>query len=121
MSGPAQPGWQRAGLAGAPDALGALVSPPADSGAPGGEQAGPLSDDTTVLAESLRQPERFGRIYDLHFPGIYGYIASRLGPDDADDLTNLDLEAQVFDGRVAGVTFGQVLNFNHLRTFFQTI
>ena len=87
MSGPAQPGWQRAGLAGAPDALGALVSPPADSGAPGGEQAGPLSDDTTVLAESLRQPERFGRIYDLHFPGIYGYIASRLGPDDADDLT----------------------------------
>ena len=87
VSGPAQPGWQRAGLAGAPDALGALVSPPADSGAPGGEQAGPLSDDTTVLAESLRQPERFGRIYDLHFPGIYGYIASRLGPDDADDLT----------------------------------
>ena len=87
VSGPAQPGWQRAGIAGAPDALGALVSPPADSGAPGGEQAGPVSDDTTVLAESLRQPERFGRIYDLHFPGIYGYIASRLGPDDADDLT----------------------------------
>jgi RNA polymerase sigma-70 factor (ECF subfamily) len=87
VSGPAQPGWQRAGLAGAPDALGALVSPPAGPGAPGGEQADPVSDDTTVLAESLRQPERFGRIYDLHFPGIYGYIASRLGPDDADDLT----------------------------------
>ena len=90
MSGPAQPGWQRAGLAGSPDALGALgalVSSPAGPGAPGGEQADPVSDDTTVLAESLRQPERFGRIYDLHFPGIYGYIASRLGPDDADDLT----------------------------------
>jgi RNA polymerase sigma factor (sigma-70 family) len=90
VSGPAQPGWQQAGLAGSPDALGALgalVSPPAGPGAPGGEQADPVSDDTTVLAESLRQPERFGRIYDLHFPGIYGYIASRLGPDDADDLT----------------------------------
>jgi RNA polymerase sigma factor (sigma-70 family) len=87
VSGPAQPGWQRAGLADALGALGALVSPAAGPGAPGGEQADPVSDDTTVLAESLRQPERFGRIYDLHFPGIYGYIASRLGPDDADDLT----------------------------------
>ena len=90
MSGPAQPGWQRAGLAGSPDALGALgalVSSPAGPGAPGGEQADPVSDDTTVLAESLRQPERFGRIYDRHFPGIYRYISSRLGSGEADDLT----------------------------------
>lgn len=54
---------------------------------PGGEQADPVSDDAAVLAESLRQPERFGRIYDRHFPGIYGYIDSRLGSDEADDLT----------------------------------
>jgi RNA polymerase sigma factor (sigma-70 family) len=84
VSGSAQPGWQQAGLLGA---LGALVSQPAGSGAPGGEQAAPVGDDAAVLAESLRQPERFGHIYDRHFPGIYGYIASRLGPDEADDLT----------------------------------
>jgi RNA polymerase sigma-70 factor (ECF subfamily) len=76
----AQPGRQRAAL------LGALVSPPADWGTPGGEQADPVTDDA-VLAGSLREPERFGLIYDRHFPGIYRYIASRLGPDDAGDLT----------------------------------
>lgn len=46
-----------------------------------------VGDDAAVLAESLRQPDRFGSIYDRHFPGIYRYIASRLGPDEADDLT----------------------------------
>jgi RNA polymerase sigma-70 factor (ECF subfamily) len=73
-------GGQQAGL------LGALVSAPAGSGPPEGEQADPVSDDA-VLAESLRQPERFGQIYDRHFPGIYRYIASRLGAGEADDLT----------------------------------
>jgi RNA polymerase sigma-70 factor (ECF subfamily) len=63
------------------------VSPPAGSGLPGGEQAGPVSDDAAVLAGSLRQPEWFGQIYDRHFPGIYRYIESRLGSDAADDLT----------------------------------
>jgi RNA polymerase sigma factor (sigma-70 family) len=90
VSGSARPGWQQAGLLGA---LGALVSPPSDAGVPGpagppgGEHVGPAGDDAAVMAESLRQPERFGRIYDRHFPGIYGYISSRLGPDEADDLT----------------------------------
>lgn len=65
----------------------ALVSPPAGWGLPGGELADPVSDDATVLAGSLRQPERFGLIYDRHFPDIYRYIASRLGPGEADDLT----------------------------------
>jgi Sigma-70 region 2 len=64
--------------------LGALVGPPADSG---DERADSARDDAAVLAESLRQPEWFGRIYDRHFPDIYRYIASRLGPDDAGDLT----------------------------------
>jgi RNA polymerase sigma factor (sigma-70 family) len=81
VTGSARPGRQQAGL------LGALVSPPAGWGPPGGEQAGPVSDDAAVLAESLRKPERFGHIYDRHFPGIYRYIDSRLGPDEADDLT----------------------------------
>jgi RNA polymerase sigma factor (sigma-70 family) len=79
--GSARPGRQPAGL------VGALVSSPVGSGPPGGEQADPASDDAAVLAESLWQPERFGHIYDRHFPGIYRYIASRLGSDEADDLT----------------------------------
>jgi RNA polymerase sigma-70 factor (ECF subfamily) len=76
-----QPGYQQAGL------LGALVSPAAGSGPPCGERADPVSDDAAVLAGSLRQPERFSHIYDRHFPGIYRYIESRLGPDEAGDLT----------------------------------
>jgi RNA polymerase sigma-70 factor (ECF subfamily) len=76
----AQPGGWPTGL------LGALVSSPAGSGPPG-ELARPLSDDAAVLASSLPRPERFGLIYERHFDGIYRYIASRLGPDDADDLT----------------------------------
>jgi len=79
VSASAQPGWQQSGLLGALDAL---VSGPAGDG-----RAAPAGDDAAVMADSLRQPERFGRIYDRHFPGIYGYIASRLGPDEADDLT----------------------------------
>lgn len=77
----AQPGRQLARLPGAP------VSPPGGSGAPDSEQPDPVIDDTAVLAESLRQPERFGHIYDRHFPGVYRYVASRLGPDEADDVT----------------------------------
>ena len=75
VSGPARPGWQRAGLAGAPDALGALgalVSPPAGSGAPGGEQAGPLSDDAAVLAE-LPPPLRL--VYRLAWRPRYAKIS----------------------------------------------
>ena len=81
MTAYGQPGYQQAGL------LRALVSPPAGSGSCGGEQADPVSDDAAVLAGSLRQPEWFGHIYDRHFPGIYRYIESRLGPDEAGDLT----------------------------------
>jgi RNA polymerase sigma factor (sigma-70 family) len=80
VTGYGHAGRQRTGL------LGALVSLPAGSG-PGGEQAGVAGDDAAVLAESLARPERFGQLYDRHFPDIYRYIASRLGPGDADDVT----------------------------------
>jgi RNA polymerase sigma factor (sigma-70 family) len=80
VTAPAPPGGQRARL------LGALTSPSAGWDPPGGEQSGRVSDDATVLAESLRRPEQFGHIYDRHFPGVYSYIASRLGPDAADDV-----------------------------------
>jgi RNA polymerase sigma-70 factor (ECF subfamily) len=44
------------------------------------------ADDATVIAESLRVPERFGVLFDRHAPAIYRYIARRLGRDAADDL-----------------------------------
>jgi RNA polymerase sigma factor (sigma-70 family) len=81
VSESAQPGWQHARL------LDALVSPPPGPGPARGEHADPADGDAAVLADSLRQPERFGHIYDRHFAGIYRYIASRLGSDEADDLT----------------------------------
>lgn len=77
----ARPGRQRARL------LSALAGPPAGWDPPGGEGVGAVSsDDAAVLAESLGRPERFGHIYDRHFRNVYAYIASRLGPDAADDL-----------------------------------
>jgi hypothetical protein len=67
---------------------GVLAAPPAGWYAPGSEQADRASnDDFAALAQSLRQAEHFSHIYDRHFPGVYAYIASRLGPDEAEDLT----------------------------------
>jgi RNA polymerase sigma-70 factor (ECF subfamily) len=67
--------------------LAALAGRPTDLDPLGGDRAAPAGDDdAVVLAESVRQPERFGHIYDRHFRNVYAYIASRLGPDAADDL-----------------------------------
>jgi RNA polymerase sigma-70 factor (ECF subfamily) len=78
----AAPGRHQPGL------LGALMSPSAGWDPASGEHADRVSDDdAVVLADSLRQPERFGHLYGRHFPAVYAYIASRLGPDEADDLT----------------------------------
>ncbi|TDD39062.1 hypothetical protein E1287_04460 [Actinomadura sp. KC06] len=38
-------------------------------------------DDSAVLRSSLREPERFGQIFDAYFAEIHGYAAKRLGPD----------------------------------------
>jgi RNA polymerase sigma-70 factor (ECF subfamily) len=46
---------------------------------------GPV-DDATVVTASLRNPERFGEIYDRYFTPIHHYLAGRLGTDAADDL-----------------------------------
>jgi len=48
--------------------------------------AGGADDDATLIAESLRVPERFGVLFDRHAPAIYRYTARRLGRDAADDL-----------------------------------
>lgn len=43
-------------------------------------------DDATVLARSVREPDRFATIYDGYFGEVYRYVAGRLGRDVADDL-----------------------------------
>ncbi|WP_433465901.1 RNA polymerase sigma factor [Spirillospora sp. CA-128828] len=43
-------------------------------------------DHSAVLRLSLRDPERFGDIFDAYFAEIHGYAAKRLGPDAASDV-----------------------------------
>ena len=42
--------------------------------------------DAQVIAVSLRDPQAFGVVFDRHFRVIYGYLARRLSPSDADEL-----------------------------------
>jgi RNA polymerase sigma factor (sigma-70 family) len=46
----------------------------------------PACDDATLIAQSLRAPERFGALFDRHASSIHRYVARRLGPDVADDI-----------------------------------
>jgi hypothetical protein len=48
--------------------------------------SGPSRADAALIAESCRDPEVFGLVFDRHAAAIHGYIARRLGPDPADDL-----------------------------------
>jgi len=43
-------------------------------------------DDAQQVALSLRDPERFGVVFDRYFAEIHGYVARRLGRDAADDV-----------------------------------
>jgi RNA polymerase sigma-70 factor (ECF subfamily) len=42
--------------------------------------------DAALIAQSLRDPERFGALFDRHAPAIFRYAARRLGPEAADDV-----------------------------------
>jgi RNA polymerase sigma-70 factor (ECF subfamily) len=46
------------------------------------------ADDVSVITRSVREPEHFAVIYDRYFIEIYRYVASRLGPDIADDVAS---------------------------------
>ena len=48
--------------------------------------ATPACDDATLIAQSLRVPERFGALFDRHASSIHRYVNRRLGPDAADDI-----------------------------------
>jgi RNA polymerase sigma factor (sigma-70 family) len=46
-----------------------------------------IQDDAQQVELSLRDPERFGVVFDRYFDEIHGYVARRLGRDAADDVT----------------------------------
>ncbi len=43
--------------------------------------------DAAIIAASLRDPAQFAAVFDRHADEIYRYVAGRLGPDAADDVT----------------------------------
>ncbi|TMR00427.1 hypothetical protein ETD83_16815 [Actinomadura soli] len=50
------------------------------------------------MRSSLREPERFGQIFDAYFAEIHGYAAKRLGPDAAADVASQTF-LEAFRGR----------------------
>ncbi|MEU8802453.1 RNA polymerase sigma factor [Spirillospora sp. NPDC048819] len=69
-----------------------LTADPPRDGGPG------RADDSAVLRTSLRDPERFGAIFDAYFAEIHGYAARRLGPDAASDVASQTF-LEAFRGR----------------------
>jgi RNA polymerase sigma-70 factor (ECF subfamily) len=44
--------------------------------------------DATLIARSLREPDRFAAVFDRHYAEIHGYVTRRLGRSLADDLAS---------------------------------
>ena len=51
------------------------------------DTGGDVCDDAALIAQSVSAPERFALLFDRHGPAIHSYVARRLGPDAADDIT----------------------------------
>src|ERR1039458_9226704 len=47
---------------------------------------GSESTDNDDIAASLVDPQRFAAVVDRHFTEIFGYLARRVGRDNAEDL-----------------------------------
>jgi RNA polymerase sigma-70 factor (ECF subfamily) len=47
-----------------------------------------VSGDGAAIARSLAEPERFAAVFDRHYARIHGYVARRLGPALAEDVTS---------------------------------
>ena len=52
-----------------------------------GDTGGDECGDAALIKRSLGAPECFALLFDRHGPAIHSYVARRLGPDAADDLT----------------------------------
>jgi DNA-directed RNA polymerase specialized sigma24 family protein len=46
-----------------------------------------VRDDAAIIALSSAAPECLALLFDRHARAIHSYVARRLGPDAADDLT----------------------------------
>ncbi|MBO2449175.1 RNA polymerase sigma factor [Actinomadura barringtoniae] len=44
-------------------------------------------DGKRLIAASIRDPDRFTEVYDRYHAAVYRYVAGRLGPQPADDVT----------------------------------
>ena len=44
--------------------------------------------DADLIDQAKRTPERFAALFDRHYPGIYAYVAKRLGPVLAEDVAS---------------------------------
>jgi RNA polymerase sigma factor (sigma-70 family) len=55
--------------------------------------------DAELIIQSLEEPSRFGEIFDRHAATIFGYLARRIGPDEASDLL-ADVFLAAFQARV---------------------
>lgn len=44
--------------------------------------------DAALIERSLSEPGCFALLFDRHAPAIYRYVARRLGPDAADDVSS---------------------------------
>lgn len=62
-------------------------------------------DDAAVITSSLEDATRFGEIFERHFPQIYRYVARRLGPEDAADVS----------GEVFATAFRRRLDYDRAR------
>lgn len=61
---------------------------------------GPVESDAAVVADSLTHPARFAVLYERHLPRVVGYLARRVGPQLAEDLT-AEVFTRAFRGRHA--------------------
>lgn len=52
-----------------------------------GDTGGGKAGDAVLIARSISAPECFALLFDRHAPAIHSYVARRLGPDAADDVT----------------------------------
>lgn len=43
--------------------------------------------DSSLIASSLAVPDRFGEVFDRHYPEIHRYASRRLGPEQAEDVS----------------------------------
>lgn len=43
--------------------------------------------DSEIINQSLEHPQEFGRIYSRHYEAVFAFVARRVGPSDAGDLT----------------------------------